>query len=91
MQSFKVEREHIGDKPYRRGDLRKADTQSVAHLVRNGVLSPIEGDELPATVVVVDPPLAKNAVAEPEPEPEPVPEAGPALKRKASKEAPENK
>ena len=38
MQKFKVLREHHGDKPYQRGDLRIADATEVAHLVRAGVL-----------------------------------------------------
>ena len=42
MQDFKVLREHYGDKPYVQGDTRTARADDVAHLVRNGVLAPVE-------------------------------------------------
>lgn len=37
---FEVIREHLGDRPYRKGDIREADEAQVAHLVRAGVLKP---------------------------------------------------
>lgn len=42
MASFKVLRQHHGDKPYAEGDAREADPRDVAHLVANGVLEPIK-------------------------------------------------
>lgn len=42
MASFKVLRQHHGDKPYSEGDTRDADERDVAHLVANGVLEPIK-------------------------------------------------
>ena len=42
MASFKVLRQHHGDKPYAEGDIREADPRDVAHLVANGVLEPIK-------------------------------------------------
>ena len=49
MDKFKVKREHYGDKYYQRGDVREADAQSVAHLVRNGVLVPVTADDQAST------------------------------------------
>lgn len=41
MANFKVLRDHIGDKPYSRGDTRTAIAADVAHLVDGGVLVPV--------------------------------------------------
>lgn len=41
MQSYRVKREHIGDKDYSVGDVRNANAQDVAHLVDSGVLEPV--------------------------------------------------
>ncbi|MGY3609922.1 MULTISPECIES: hypothetical protein [unclassified Bradyrhizobium] len=46
---FYVMRQHIGDKPYAKGDIREADETEVKHLVEAGVLSK-------------DPPKAKGEV-----------------------------
>lgn len=35
---YLVKRPHIGDRAYSVGEIREADAQSIAHLVRNGVL-----------------------------------------------------
>lgn len=42
MQEFTVKRHHIGDRDYAPGDVRTAAAPDVAHLVRNGVLAPVE-------------------------------------------------
>lgn len=42
MASFKVLRQHLGDKPYDENDTREANEADVAHLVKNGVLEPIK-------------------------------------------------
>jgi hypothetical protein len=44
MMLYKVLREHLGDKSYRRGDEREANPAEVAHLVASGVLvaAPVE-------------------------------------------------
>lgn len=39
MKTYHVKREHIGDKPYRTGDTRRADPAMVGHLVKSGVLA----------------------------------------------------
>lgn len=41
--SYDVLREHLGDRFYRKGDLREAEKSSVTHLVRAGVLAPAKG------------------------------------------------
>lgn len=35
---FKVLREHQGDKPYAKGDVREAQERDVKHLIKSGVL-----------------------------------------------------
>lgn len=42
MATFKVLRQHQGDKLYAEGDTREADARDVAHLVENGVLEPVK-------------------------------------------------
>ncbi|RMC37501.1 hypothetical protein [Paracoccus alkanivorans] len=44
MKSYLVKREHIGDRPYRTGDTRRADPALVGHLVRSGVLAEAKGE-----------------------------------------------
>lgn len=39
---FKVLRPHLGDKPYRPGDVRSAKAATVSHLVNKGVLAPAD-------------------------------------------------
>lgn len=39
MKSYRVNREHQGDRDYARGDLRKANEGDVKHLVEMGVLT----------------------------------------------------
>lgn len=39
-ETFKVQRQHLGDKMYLPGDERTADRKEVAHLVAKGVLEP---------------------------------------------------
>ncbi len=39
MKSYKVLRQHLGDKMYMPGDVRKAEPADVAHLVKSGVLA----------------------------------------------------
>lgn len=41
-ETFKVQRQHLGDKMYLPGDERTADRKEVAHLVAKGVLEPIK-------------------------------------------------
>lgn len=36
---YLVEREHLGDRAYAKGDVREASPSEVAHLVRAGVLT----------------------------------------------------
>lgn len=38
MKTYRVLREHEGDRVYRRGDTRRAEPSDVLHLVRLGVL-----------------------------------------------------
>jgi hypothetical protein len=64
MQEFKVLREHHGDKPYVRGDTRKADAQAVAHLVLNGVLADVNAE--PQKQVPAKPAATKAAKKAPE-------------------------
>lgn len=42
---FKVLRPHLGDKPYRSGDVRTAKEATVSHLVDKGVLTPVRQGE----------------------------------------------
>lgn len=48
MAKFKVKRQHYGDKLYNAGDVREASEAYVAHLVRSGVLEPVEEKAKPA-------------------------------------------
>ncbi|PYB71501.1 hypothetical protein [Rhizobium wuzhouense] len=43
MKTYKVLRQHLGDKMYLPGDDRKAKPADVAHLVKSGVLVESEG------------------------------------------------
>ncbi len=52
---FTVLRPHIGDRPYQKGDTREAIEADVAHLIRNGVLSPLDAK--------AEPPLLNKAEA----------------------------
>ncbi|ODA67668.1 hypothetical protein A7A08_01703 [Methyloligella halotolerans] len=45
---FRVEREHIGDRSYKVGDIREANESTVAHLVKGGVLSKTGGKAEPS-------------------------------------------
>lgn len=103
MQEFKVLREHHGDKPYLRGDVRFADASEVAHLIRNGVLAPIslEDAQMLETRRFSAEEVSGSFQAIPvdavEPSPladetaEPEPKAQVADNTKAAKKAPENK
>lgn len=42
-ETFKVQRQHLGDKMYLPGDERTADRKEVAHLIDKGVLEPMRG------------------------------------------------
>lgn len=42
MKNYTVLRQHLGDKMYMPGDVRKAEPSDVTHLVKSGVL--VEGD-----------------------------------------------
>ncbi len=42
-ETFKVQRQHLGDKMYLPGDERTADRKEVAHLIAKGVLEPVKG------------------------------------------------
>lgn len=42
MATYKVLRQHYGDKPYSEGDTREAEPRDVAHLVERGVLEKAE-------------------------------------------------
>lgn len=46
-ETFKVQRQHLGDKMYLPGDERTADRKEVAHLVAKGVLEPIKAKAAP--------------------------------------------
>lgn len=48
---YRVEREHLGDRPYARGDMRVATPCEVEHLVQAGVLTELK----------VEPPLEAKA------------------------------
>ena len=48
LQTYKVVREHEGDRRYAVGDTREALPSDVAHLVPH-VLAPVEAQEAPAT------------------------------------------
>lgn len=41
MQKYTVTRHLVGDRDYKPGDVREADPNDVAHLVRSGVLVPM--------------------------------------------------
>ena len=53
MKLYKVLREHHGDKPYAKGDLRRATPQVVERLLRAGVLE--EFTETTPVEILVDP------------------------------------
>lgn len=42
MARFKVLRQHKGDRLYHAGEVREADRNDVAHLVRSGVLAEVK-------------------------------------------------
>lgn len=47
MTTFKVVREHLGDKPYKEGDTREASEADVKHLIPK-VLQPLDHKAEPA-------------------------------------------
>lgn len=51
MQKFKVKWDHIGDRAYKAGDVREANPNAVKHLVKSGILEPMDGkaQKKPAT------------------------------------------
>lgn len=61
MASFKVMRQHHGDKPYAEGDTREASEADVAHLVANGVLAPVEAKAEPAVQNKAEPAVRNKA------------------------------
>ena len=61
MASFKVLRQHHGDKPYAEGDTREADPRDVAHLVANGVLEPIKAKAEKPVENKSEPPMKNKA------------------------------
>lgn len=44
---YKVERDHLGDKPYVKGEMRHAEPSDVAHLLRLGVLIEVKVNNPP--------------------------------------------
>lgn len=48
MAEFRVAREHFGDRMYSPGEVREAPVADVQHLVRSGVLIPLEKAIAPA-------------------------------------------
>lgn len=70
LLKFLVLREHLGDKPYAKGDIREAFSHEVAHLIGVGVLE--EVPEVPPA-----PPPPEDPPAPPEDQPAP-PEDQPA-------------
>lgn len=59
---FKVLREHIGDKFYRKGDLREANASDVKHLVTKGILAAADEEKSePPVKNKAEPPVANKA------------------------------
>lgn len=42
---YDVKREHIGDRLYRKGEVRECNPSTVTHLVRKGILSTAKGQK----------------------------------------------
>lgn len=61
MATFKVLRQHHGDKLYSEGDIREAEEQDVAHLVANGVLEPVKAKAEPAARNKAEPAVQNKA------------------------------
>ena len=61
MASFKVLRQHQGDKPYLPGETREAAASEVAHLVAKGVLDPIQTKAEPAVTNKAEKPARNKA------------------------------
>lgn len=59
MTTYKVLRQHIGDKEYQAGETREAEQSSVAHLVAAGVLA--ENKAAPAAKNKAEPAVANKA------------------------------
>jgi hypothetical protein len=51
MQVFKVLRDHMGDRDYRRGEIRSADENDVRHLLALGVLALANADSQQSIVL----------------------------------------
>jgi hypothetical protein len=51
MQVFKVLRDHMGDRDYRRGEIRSADENDVRHLLALGVLALADADSQQSIVL----------------------------------------
>lgn len=60
MKTYKVLRQHLGDKMYMPGDARKAEPSEVAHLVKSGVLVEGEGAKAQKPVRNKSAPPARN-------------------------------
>ena len=61
MATFKVLRQHHGDKPYAAGDTREASEADVAHLVASGVLEPAKAKAEPAVQNKAEPAVRNKA------------------------------
>lgn len=61
MATFKVLRQHHGDKPYAQGDEREANESDVAHLVANGVLQPVKAKAAAPTENKAEPAVRNKA------------------------------
>lgn len=60
-ETFKVQRQHLGDKMYLPGDERTADRKEVAHLIAKGVLEPVKAKADVPAKNKADPKPAKKA------------------------------
>ena len=61
MATFKVLRQHYGDKLYAAGDTRDATEGDVAHLVASGVLEPAKAKAEPAVQNKAEPAVRNKA------------------------------
>lgn len=60
-ETFKVQRQHLGDKMYLPVDERTADRKEVAHLIDKGVLAPIKEKAAPQVKNKAEPKVQNKA------------------------------
>jgi hypothetical protein len=60
MQTYRVIRQHFGDRMYMPGDTREAEPRDVAHLVEGGTLEPVKTKAEPAAPRNKAEPAARN-------------------------------